>query len=262
MYRKRHTQAMIRHYFFQLTEGCRKEGCVNTDCATGSGLPLNQDQAAAKAIELARSKGKEGLCITLDGSLSKTSSTTSLTNNTISKTPSSVSNLSSVGEPVPEHDTVGPNQTPEPMETAESATEHNRPPPRVALPQLPLPAASSTDSVGSTGNPLILIHSRASTGDTPPVSRRHMPDPSGLSASSSSESGMSGPTGLTTTTSASVVSVSLSTSEESTSDSLSNISMDLSSSDTQSSRHKSSSRQASTSDSYFETDGESWCIIV
>lgn len=235
---------------------------MNTDCATGSGQPLNQDQAAAKAIKLAHSKGKEGLCIPLDGSLSKTSSTTSLTNNTISKTPSSVSNVSSVGEPVPEHDTVSPNQTPEPMETTESATEHNRPPrPRVVLPQVPLPAASSTDSVGSTGNPLILIHSRASTGDTPPVSRRHMPDPSGLSASSSSESGISGPTGLTTTTSASVVSVSLSTSEESTSDSLSNISMDLSSSDTQSSRHKSSTRQASTSDSYFETDGESWCIV-
>lgn len=231
---------------------------MNTDCATGSGRPLNHDRAAAKAIELARSKGKEGLCIPLDGSLSKTSSTTSLTNNTISKTPSSVSNVSSVGEPLPEERRmVSPNQTPEPMETTESTTEHSRLQPHVALSRLPLPAASSTDSVGSTGNPLILIHSRASTGDTPPVSRRHMPDPSGLSASSSSESGMSGPTGLTTTTSASVVSVSLSTSNESMSDSLSNISMDLSSSDTQSSRHKSSARQAFASDSFFETDGKS-----
>lgn len=227
MYRKRHTETLIRHYFFQLTEGCKKEGCRNGECATGSGRPLNRDQAAAKAVELARGRGREGLCVPLDGVLSKTSSTASLTssNASIGKTPSSISDVSSTADHLPEPSVASPNQTPEPMETAEAA-------------DISIQSATSTDSVGSTGNPLILIHSRASTGDTPPVSRRHMPDPSGISASSSSESGMSGPTGLTTTTSASAVSVSLSTSEETTSDSLSNISMDLSSTDSHSSNSK------------------------
>ena len=252
MYRKRHTEAVIRHYFFQLTEGCRKEGCENNDCATGSGQPLTHDQAAAKALELARSRGKGGLCVPFERSASKSSSTVSLTNDKISKTPSSTSTASSVTEESrPEHRTIVSQTTPEPMETTDNSE-------RV------VPTASSTESMSSS-SPLILIHSRASTGDTPPVSRRHMPDPSGISASSSSESGISGPTGLTTTTSASVEFVSLSRSTDDTTtsseDTLPSISMDtsssVSSSDVHTSKIKSSVRHLTASDAYFDPIGKS-----
>lgn len=222
---------------------------MNRDCATGSGQPLTHDQAAARAIEIARSRGREGLCVPLDGSLSKTSSTASL-NNTISKTPSSISEASSVADSLPERSPMSPNQTPEPMETTDSTADYNVQP------------SYSTDSVGGTGNPLILIHSRASTGDTPPVSRRYMPDPSGISASSSSESGISGPTGLTTTTSVSAESESVTTSREFLSDSLSNISMEQSSSDAQLARIRSSVKHAFASNALLEPYSKFLCRRV
>lgn len=55
---------MIQQYFIQLTQGCGSEACSNTDCATGSGRPMNPTNAATRAVALStgHSKGQSTLC--------------------------------------------------------------------------------------------------------------------------------------------------------------------------------------------------------
>lgn len=56
-------QDLVHRYFIQLTIGCENKGvCVNPNCATGRGAPLQPvNQAAAKAVLLA--KNHSTLCV-------------------------------------------------------------------------------------------------------------------------------------------------------------------------------------------------------
>ena len=48
---------MIEKYFYQLTEGCNQKNCANKNCASSRGFKsLSKDEAAAKAIVLAKEK--------------------------------------------------------------------------------------------------------------------------------------------------------------------------------------------------------------
>ncbi|XP_072040522.1 ubiquitin-protein ligase E3A-like [Amphiura filiformis] len=55
---KRAAAQLIERYFFQLVEGCGNPSCANNDCASSghSARPLSRNEAAAKALELFKSK--------------------------------------------------------------------------------------------------------------------------------------------------------------------------------------------------------------
>lgn len=53
---------MIERYYFQLTDGCGNQSCKNENCASCQKAPkLDPDEAAARAIQLFKSKAK--LCV-------------------------------------------------------------------------------------------------------------------------------------------------------------------------------------------------------
>ncbi|KFM64897.1 Ubiquitin-protein ligase E3A, partial [Stegodyphus mimosarum] len=53
---------LIERYYFQLTDGCGNQACENENCASCQKAPkLEPDEAAARAIELFKSKAK--LCV-------------------------------------------------------------------------------------------------------------------------------------------------------------------------------------------------------
>ena len=49
---------LIERYFFQLVDGCGNSNCANRDCASSGHVPspLGRNEAAAKALELFKSK--------------------------------------------------------------------------------------------------------------------------------------------------------------------------------------------------------------
>lgn len=55
---KRHAvKELIERYYYQLTEGCGREGCSNDNCASSGRLPhLSPNEAAARALQLMMSK--------------------------------------------------------------------------------------------------------------------------------------------------------------------------------------------------------------
>lgn len=61
---RENVRKLIQQYFIQLTQGCGSEACSNTDCATGSGRPMNPTNAATRAVALStgHSKGQSTLC--------------------------------------------------------------------------------------------------------------------------------------------------------------------------------------------------------
>lgn len=62
-YRKKiAARKLIERYYFQLTDGCGNQSCKNENCASCQKAPkLDPDEAAARAIQLFKSKAK--LCV-------------------------------------------------------------------------------------------------------------------------------------------------------------------------------------------------------
>lgn len=63
LFRKRiAARKLIERYYFQLTDGCGNQSCRNENCASCQRAPkLDPDEAAARAIQLFKSKAK--LCV-------------------------------------------------------------------------------------------------------------------------------------------------------------------------------------------------------
>lgn len=147
----------VKQYYAQLTEGCGRKVCSNPNCATGRGKPFENNQAAAIALAIAQRKRTAYLCpaATVDStgapssvsapelSLRKSSATRNVPN---SKSDSSWSAPNKQDAP-----SVASPQDSQPVEPMECGVE----------------ASQSTDS--ATSSTLILVHSNASTGLSPPL---------------------------------------------------------------------------------------------
>lgn len=164
--------SLIQQYFLQLTKGCGQEGCSNSDCATGSGKPLDPNQAAARAVSLAEHKRKGRLCIApnsvaeskpfIRNSSSKTR-LSSLENDRIAR--------DREGDPSISSSSSSSQLQPEPMDTTDTAGGVHY--------------SSSTDSVASST--LIFVTSRSGTSPSPRPSRQQLK--SGNTAGESSSAG-------------------------------------------------------------------------
>ena len=179
---------LIRQYFVQLTEGCKQDGCGNPHCATGSGKPMDHNQAAAAALQFSLGGTKKHICVSKD---------------VVDRSPSMNSilqkNYSSSSSGITSSSRNNPQHTPEPMDTTESSdgsvstTEST-----VLSTSSGTPSVSFTDTSSSieqlpnaASSTLILVTSSASTGDTPPTSPPSRAQPTssseGIQPSSSSE---------------------------------------------------------------------------
>ena len=61
---RENVRKLIQQYFLQLTQGCGRDACSNSACATGSGQPMSPTDAATRALALStsHSKGQSKLC--------------------------------------------------------------------------------------------------------------------------------------------------------------------------------------------------------
>ena len=176
---------LIRQYFVQLTEGCKQDGCENPHCATGSGKPMDHNQAAAAALQFSLGRTKKHLCVSKDV-VDRSPSMNSILQKGYSSSSSGITSSSR----------NDPQQTPEPMDTSESSDG------TVSITESTVPSTSSGTSLTDTSSSveqlpnaasstLILVTSSASTGDTPPSSPPSHTQPTssseGIQTSSSSE---------------------------------------------------------------------------
>ena len=65
---------LVRKYFIQLTEGCGNTDCTNSNCATGSGTCMGQNEAAAKAMSIVHKSKKVRMCLPDEGAIPQSNS--------------------------------------------------------------------------------------------------------------------------------------------------------------------------------------------
>ena len=161
--------SLIQQYFLQLTRGCGQEGCSNSDCATGSGKPLDPNQAAARAMSLAEHKRKGRLCIAPNSvSESKPFIRNSSSKTKLSSMENNRTSKDREGDPSTSSSSSSSQLQPEPMDTTDTAGGVHY--------------SSSTDSVASST--LIFVTSRS--GASPSPSRAQLTRPGNAAGESSS----------------------------------------------------------------------------
>lgn len=159
-------QDLIQRYFIQLTSGCGRKGdCDNHLCATGSGQPVPPNEAAAKALILARERARLCVPVKLPSSNSKTQ-LSDLSRNHVSG-----HNANSVVRPSPLGGSERGGAGGTPLQAGSNTSNHRLP---SELPFTdPLPSSAASVSVVPEEEPM-------DTGNPPP------PPPPPSSSSSSS----------------------------------------------------------------------------
>ena len=116
--RKRY-ELLVRKFFIQLTEGCGDSGCTNLDCATGCGISMDQNQAAARALSIVQSRNKNvTICLPKDRAIPQSNSKVPPTLN--STCIPAVSSSSSGDAGMSEKESQSNAEPLEPMETTDS----------------------------------------------------------------------------------------------------------------------------------------------